>query len=174
MSENCGGTMVDPKTTPFRAALDSCYIIDWLEDKPERKKEADLVEELMGMAFRGEVALAISVAVVSEVFPAKHGGQERYSSLRRLYAHPAFNVLPVDIAIAEKAAYLREGLNVTGAKRALDVIHLSTAIRWCARYFYTRDGQILNLNERLAALPEHGPVGRFEICEIHRTRLRDV
>lgn len=166
--------MADPKHPPFRAALDSCYIIDWLEDKPERKEEADLVEELMGKAFRREITLAVSAAAVAEVFPARHGDQERYDLLRKMYARPAFKVLPVDTAVAEKAAYLREGLNVTGARRALDVIHLSTAIHWRARYFYTRDGQILNLNERVAALPEHGPVGRFEICKIPRTRLPGV
>ena len=165
--------MADPKHPPFRAALDSCYIIDWLEDKPERKEEADLVEELMGKAFRREVTLAISAMAVMEVFPARRD-HERYDSLRQMYAHSAFKVLPVDIAVAEKAAYLREHLKITGARRALDVIHLSTAIHWRARYFYTRDGQILNLNERLAALPEHGPVGRFEICKIPRTRLPGV
>lgn len=174
MSENCGGMMADSNPPPFHAVLDSCYIIDWLEDNPERKDDADAVNELMERTFRKEVTLAVSAAAVAEVFPARNRDQERYALLREMYAHPAFRVLPVDAAVAEKAAYLREELNITGKSRALDMIHLSTAIHWCVPYFYTKDDKMLNLNERVAKLPEHGPDDKFEICKIRRTRLPGV
>lgn len=144
-------------------AMDTCCIIDWLQNTPGRAREVDAVVGMLDEMDRDEKDIVISAAVVAEIFPSRHKNEPRYGKYRRLLRGSKLTVLPLNIAIAETVAYLREELDLKDRKR-MDAIHLATAIHAHAECLYTLDEDLLKLKERLSGITRHKPVEGFEIC----------
>lgn len=159
---NCAERMTDMKKLPI-VALDTCCFIDWLRNTPERAEEVSAVVDILTEMHRGEKNVVISAAVIAEIFPSRHKGEARYGEYCRLLRGSRLTVLPMDIAVADTVAHLREELGLTGKGKGMDAIHLGTAIHARAGCLYTLDGGLLKLNERLSDITKSKPVEGFKI-----------
>lgn len=148
--------------------LDSCCVIDWMKGEPEYKNEADAMDELIEEMRLGKQIAVVSAAIVAEVLPRPD--QERYGEFRRLYGEGTIRVQPLDVAVAEVVAHLRQELTFKGGRKTLDAIHLGTAIYSGAHRLYTRDDKLLGMNERLGMLKKNKPIDGFKICKLDKKR----
>lgn len=143
-------------------AMDTCCIIDWLQNTPGREAEVGAIAEIMDEMNRGEKEVVISAAVITEILPSRYKDNARYEEYRRLIRGTKLTVLPVDISIAEIVAHLRDELGLKDRKR-MDAIHFGTAIHSRAECLYTIDSDLLKLNKHLKDIKQNKPVEGFKI-----------
>ena len=151
--------MADMESRPV-VVLDSCCVIEWLEYG--RREEARAVERLIDEAARKKTIVLVSAAVIAEILPGRH---EHYGDFHRALSRGEITVHPLDAAVAEAVAYLREELRFANRRKTMDAIHLGTAVHFRANYLCTTDKALLNIQERLPQLREHKPAPGFRICK---------
>lgn len=150
--------------------LDSCYLIDWVQETRGREKETAIMAETLEDMEAGECKVVISSAVVAEVLPGKCG--ERYAEFTRLLSGESkLLVLPLDVSTSLIVARLREDLDFGRERRTVDAMHLATAVHSGAGILYTRDPHLLNLHAKVERWLHARGWTKLRIQELESQRL---
>ena len=150
--------------------LDSCYLIDWVQETRGREKETAIMAETLEDMEAGECKVVISSAVVAEVLPGKCG--ERYAEFTRLLSGASkLLVRHLDVSIASTVAQLREDLDFSSQRRTVDAMHLATAIHSESDVLYTRDPDLLNLHPKVEEWLRDNELSKLRIQELESQRL---
>ena len=165
MSGICAAKAINmPKPVPS-VVLDSCCIIELLQNDRQREDVVENVRRLLVAMNNGEVRVTVSDAVAEEVVLGHENHREGDDKIIYDMIDAGLEVQPRNAAIMAIAGHVHEMLNFRPRDK-MDAVHLATAIYIKADRLYTTDERLIRQNEFLGRLKKYRPVDGFEICEV--------
>ena len=149
--------------------IDACCFIEWMKSEETRNQGADVfagICRLIDDLENGRFDLISSVMLLAEVRHTDRVIQERLNRFRYKLSRLS-NARIVDLWLVVRATNLAERCNL----KAIDSIHLATAINYRANALFTTDDKLLSLPQEHLYLQDGGrgqiqkPVDGFKIIQ---------
>jgi predicted nucleic acid-binding protein len=143
MGSSAVTTIDDALANVTRLGLDTAPVIYFVEAFPRHDA---LVTNVFSRVAEAQLVAVTSVITLAEVLvqPVQRGQRELQAAYTRLLRHSAnFELLPVDIAVAEHAAELRARYRL----RMPDALQVATALAGGCQAFLTNDHALTRVTD---------------------------